>query len=271
MRSSAASEVYNRQIHNGIKIYSSWLTSLLAEWTESDLDQIRSVTEALQDRLMCCAKKSNTPGGEEGDVELQERGAELGECLELIRKGLDAPRPLPEQEEEPVESGGGFGGSEATTFGDEAERGFASTSATILPPSCLSLLSPLFFSHELNPVNPKAQGMVGVPAGLNLDLVIVPRAGRARGVINGIEEVEEEVDDFGRVKRNGKIVTAGREDDDEESRTSEKKKKGSKMGLTKKGKGKKKAIEETPEELARVCISFSFLLGLHKLILSRTR
>lgn len=237
-------------IHNGIKIYSSWLTSLLVQWTESDLDQIRSVTEALQDRLMCCAKKCNTTSGaEEQDVELQERGAELGECLELIRKGLDAPRPLasPSLDDEPT---AGFGGDE------EVERGFASTSAaTLLPPSCLSVLSPLFFSHELNPVNPKAQGMVGVPVGLNLDLVIVPRASRVRSTIEGIEDAEEEVDDFGRVKRNGKIVPIGRYEEEEVGEERKKKKVG------RKGKGKSKVIEETPEELARVrCLFDSSLV-----------
>lgn len=232
--SSLPPRILSLYLHNGVKIYASWLESLSENWEETHLDQIRSITSALESRLSTCAASS--------DIELQERAAEMGQLLELIRKGLDSPRPLASIDSQ---DSTGFGGDSADPY-DES-RGFASTSSstTLLPPSCLQLLSPTFFSHELNPVNPKAQGMVTIPPGLDLDLVIIPRA-RKKEELNLSDD--EDVDDFGRSLRKGKgRVDPGRYEEEPAKRKS------------KKGKGAKK-LGETSEELAKVSNSSHSLI-----------
>ncbi|GAA6027914.1 hypothetical protein JCM8097_001779 [Rhodosporidiobolus ruineniae] len=209
-------------VHNGVKIYASWLSALSSSWNESALEQIRSISTALESQLAECARSPH--------IELQERAAELHGLLELVRKGLDAPRPLVEA------SGSGSGSAGEGGFGGEGDaNGFASSSRA--PPASLALLEPLFFSHELNPVNPKAQGMVTDPAGLDLDAPINPSAWA--GLDDGLdEEKEEEVDEFGRPLRRTMPI--------EENGTG-KKKKGKGMGK----KGKRKEELDDPEELER--------------------
>lgn len=219
---SLSTTVLALYVHNGVKIYASWLSSLASNWEEPHLAQIISVTSALEARLADCASSN--------DIELQERAAELGQLLALVRKGLDAPRPIAEND--PTSSEG---------FGDGSEGFPQAPSTSALPPSSLSLLSPAFFSHELNPVNTKAQRMVAVPQGLDLDLVIIPRTARKEEM--NLSE-EEDVDDFGRPRvAKGKAREEVVEYDGAVRRKKPK-------GLAKKGKGKK-AIED-PEEVARV-------------------
>ncbi|KAI5481703.1 AP-3 complex subunit delta-1 [Pseudohyphozyma bogoriensis] len=226
---SVPSHIISLYVHNGVKVYASWLSALHENWDESDLEQVRSVTAALEGQLAACASNS--------DVELQERAAELGQLLELVRKGLDAPRPIAPPEN-------GFGSSSTEPYDDDDGQGFASTSApTRLPPSCLTLLSPMFFSHELNPVNPKAQGLVGVPEGLSLDLVIVPRTTSIKDELE-LDEVEEEVDDFGR--------PVGRPRGGEEEIVGEGRKKKGKGKAVGGKKSKRREVDEDPEEMARL-------------------
>ncbi|GAA6001960.1 hypothetical protein JCM10207_003012 [Rhodosporidiobolus poonsookiae] len=208
-------------IHNGVKIYASWLSALSGAWDDSALEQIRSISTALENQLAECARSEH--------IELQERAAELHGLLEIVRKGLDAPRPLLEQES--TSDGGGFGGEDGTEG-----NGFASTSRA--PPASLTLLEPLFFAHELNPVNPKAQGMVALPAGLDLD---VPINGAALALgDDGLEPSDEEpTDEFGRPLRRPQR-------EEEEVAEGKRKKKG--KGVAKKGKKR----GEDPEELARL-------------------
>ncbi|GAA5914851.1 hypothetical protein JCM6882_007820 [Rhodosporidiobolus microsporus] len=208
-------------IHNGVKIYASWLSALSgAGWDESALEQIRSISTALEAQLAECARS--------GDIELQERAAELHGLLELVRKGLDAPRPLVESSS----GGGGFGGEDPSE-GD----GFASSSRA--PPTSLTLLEPLFFSHELNPVNPKAQGMVTLPSGLDLDAPINAGGWAASLADDGLDGGEDEkVDEFGRPLRRAVVEDEG----------VGKKKKGKGRSVGK--KGKRREVED-PEELAR--------------------
>lgn len=211
------------------------MVTLESQWVESDLDQIRSVTEALQDRLAECSSAV--------DTEFQERAAELGQLLEFVKRGLDAPRPIAVRSMEEEETRGFRAEYNNEGEMEEGGEGFAAT-VPRLPPSCLSLLSPLFFSHELNPVNPKAQAMVSIPTGLNLDLVIVPRSSRKRsGVV--LNEGIEEVDDFGRPKR---VVVV--------SKLREEGKKGKSTSSSSSGKriksSKRQQVEEDPSELARV-------------------
>jgi len=119
---------------------------------------------------------------------------------------------------------------------EEAENGFSPS--TRAAPSSLTMLDSLFFLYELNPVNPKAQGMVTVPEGLDLDATINPLWGTDKDGLD-ISDAEE-VDDFGRPLR--KVVR--------EEEVTIKKKKG--KGSTKKGSSKRRGYEEDPEELERV-------------------
>ncbi|GAA6005298.1 hypothetical protein JCM11491_002650 [Sporobolomyces phaffii] len=220
--SSLPPHVLSLYIHNGVKIYASWLSSLSHDWDESNLAQIRSISSALEGQLAECARHS--------DVELQERAAELKGLLELVRTGLDAPRPLIEG----ATPDGGFE-TEKEEGSDTGERqGFASSNRA--PPSCLKILDSLFFLYELNPVNPKAQGMVALPEGLDLESTINPLWGMDRDVLELSDE--EEVDDFGRPLQ--------RKVQDE---APAKKKKG--KGTTKKGSSKKKNGREDPEDVER--------------------
>ncbi|GAA5969975.1 hypothetical protein JCM21900_001304 [Sporobolomyces salmonicolor] len=225
--SSLPAHVLSLYVHNGVKIYARWLSALAESWDESCLDQIRSISSALEGQLAECATSN--------DVELQERAAELRGLLELVRKGLDAPRPLVGAST----SHGGFG-SEGLGEQDET-NGFATSSRA--PPASLALLEPLFFSHELNPVNPKAQGMVAVPEGLDLDATINPLLGAQKDEL-AVSDAEE-VDDFGRPLRR---AVGARNEVDEGSALGKKKKKG--KGLSK--KGKRRDVDEDPEDLARL-------------------
>ncbi|GAA6063860.1 hypothetical protein JCM10212_003551 [Sporobolomyces blumeae] len=211
-------------IHNGVKIYASWLAALSDHWDESNLEQIRSVSSALEGQLSECARSS--------DVELQERAAELGGLLEIVRRGLDHPRPI----QDPSSNGdGGFGAPSDREEGRDAadENGFAATNRP--PPACLTMLSSLFFSYELNPVNPKAQGMIVVPEGLDLDASINPLGGIETDALVAPSR-SADVDEFGRPMRRAVA-----------EETTVKKKKG--KGTTK--KSKRGSAAEDPEELAQ--------------------
>ncbi|GAA5878418.1 hypothetical protein JCM8547_003594 [Rhodosporidiobolus lusitaniae] len=224
--SSLPTHVLALYIHNGVKIYASWLSALSIAWDESALEQIRSISKVLEGQLEECAKSR--------EIELQERAAELRGLLEIVRKGLDTPRPLIEGTSAGAD--GGFGG-EGGDAGEEA-GGFASSSRA--PPASLNLLDSLFFSHELNSVNAKAQSMVVPPAGFDLDAAINPG-----WTIGGSDELEaseeEEVDEFGRPLRKAVVHEA-------ESAVGGKKKKKGTKGEGK--KGKRRELED-PEELAR--------------------
>lgn len=220
--------------HNGLKIYAFWLNSLATNWSEDDLDQIRSVTSVLEAQLSSSSQST--------DLELSEKSAELLQLLQLVRKGLAAPRPVAEI----PRAQNGFGSDSSAPY-DDSQFGGPVPSLTPtppLPPRCLEILSPLFFSHELNSVNPKAQSMVIAPDGLDLDQVIVPLSLKQREGLEGT--AEEEVDDFGRPLYPHSVSV---EADDRGERKSKVKGKGTAT------KGKRRAVvdvEEDPEELARV-------------------
>ncbi|GAA5898881.1 Apl5p [Sporobolomyces salmoneus] len=215
--SSLPPHILSLWIHNGLKIYANWLSSLSHDWDESNLEQIRSITNALEGQLAECAQST--------DFELLERAAELRGLLELVRKGLDSPGSI-------VDSNGGLDGQSDDE--ETGENGFASSRRG--PPACLTMLDSLFFQYELNPVNPKAQGMVTLPEGLDLEVTINPLWGTEK---DGLEFSEDEaVDDFGRPLR--RTVP-------EEVTT--KKKKG--KGTSKKGSSKRRGVEENSEEVER--------------------
>lgn len=209
------------------------------------MDQIKSITTALEGQLAMCAASL--------DVELQERAAELAGLLGLVRKGLDAPRPKRPDVEQ-------FGGDSLDPYdptrkndGDRQDTdagGFADSSPS-LPPTSLQLLSALFSSHELNPVNPKAQGMVAVPEGLDLDASIVPRASIPRVADLDISDDADDIDPFGR-RRGG----LSKQDEERALVGSEKKKKTKVATSGKQGKSarRQRAAEEAddPDLLEKV-------------------
>lgn len=177
--STLSPRVLSLYLHNGVKIYSHWLESLADNWDEQSLEQIRSITSALEGQLVSCARSP--------DVELQQRAAELSVILAIVKKGLDAPRSTS------VVVGRGFGDDSA----DDLDPISATDSPQPAPPT-LRLLVPFFTAHELNPVNPKAQSMVAVPDGLDLDAEIVSRAAIPRVVELDLSVDDVELDGFGR-------------------------------------------------------------------------
>lgn len=204
-----------------MKIYASWLSALSSSWDESALEQIRGISAALESQLAECAKSA--------DLELQERAAELHGLLQLVRTGLDAPRPLIDAAHDEGDERG---------EGDEHANGFAAQQRA--PPESLTLLDALFFAHELNPVNPRAQGMVTLPEGLDLEVPLFEGGRWADQALREAEGRAEETDEFGRPL--GRAAVA------EEPAEGKKKKKVKGSGTGKKSKRR----EDDPEELARV-------------------
>ncbi|GAA6000116.1 Apl5p [Rhodotorula paludigena] len=207
-------------VHNGVKIYASWLSALSSSWDESALEQIRGISAALESQLAECAKSA--------DLELQERAAELHGLLQRVRTGLDAPRPLVDAAHDEGDERG---------EGDEHANGFAAQQRA--PPESLTLLDALFFAHELNPVNPRAQGMVTLPEGLDLEVPLFEGGRWADQALREAEGRVEETDEFGRPL--GRAAVA------EEPAEGKKKKKVKGSGTGKKSKRR----EDDPEELAR--------------------
>lgn len=102
-------------------------------------------------------------------------------------------------------------------------------------PSGLTILEPLFFSHELNPVNEKAQSLVAVPEGLDLESWIVPQSILP---ISQPKSLDADVDEYGRPKggfnlqANGSLLASIKKGKSKKDRseTGEKKKKKKKKG-----------------------------------------
>jgi AP-3 complex subunit delta-1 len=173
------------------------------------------------------------------------QSSELLVLLRRILTDLDVPRPSAPPAVVPSSYAG---------YDDDLTDGpgsFASSSSSHRAPRSLRLLEPFFFSYELNPVNPKAQGMVAAPEGLDLDAWIVPRATTKTGSSEWPEEEgggeeagggELEVDEYGRPKC-AEVEVA---DHDEGVSSGKKKKKGTKG---KKGKGKTKMAREGEGEV----------------------
>ncbi|KAK4058327.1 AP-3 complex subunit delta [Microbotryomycetes sp. JL221] len=186
-------------IHNGLKIYAQWLSALAQDWSESAVDQVRSISTVLEAQLTACTASD--------DIELQERAAEFKALLELVRKGLDnSPQITSNKLDQGFTSDDLDPHDSPQDDAIDASGAVDSKSYLRVPPS-LTLLEPLFFSHELNPVNPKAQGMVALPAGLDIDAAIVPEA-MSRLVLPE-DKPEGEVDAFGRRTRDPLAKEAG--------------------------------------------------------------
>lgn len=200
------------------------------------------MTVALEAQLVLCA--SNTA------VELQERGAELSQLLDLVKHGLDAPRPTKSSPSN--DEGFDSNGAGDDPYAEPEETGgFASTSKA--PPRCLTLLSPLFFSHELNPVNPKAQSLVAIPEGLDLDASVVPRMSMWIRDELELGDGEGEVDEYGRPIGKAKLVV----DEEDVGRSDGKRRQGKGKAVSSKQWKRK---EDDPKELARVRHLTSYLL-----------
>lgn len=230
---NSSPKILAQYYHNGLKLYSYWLSTLASTstWDESiHKDSVREVTIALMGKL-----GSVGLSGEVGDdVELLERCSEAKGLLDLVRKGLDGPR-IVRRETSPSFNSNGFNNDN-----DAEEGGF---NAPLEPPLALLLLTKLFTSHELNPVNSKAQSMVQIPDGLDLNLVINPTSMRRSPVV---EEEKREVDDYGRF--------IGRVKEEERNESEDRKGKGKERSGGIIRRSRRKEIVEDPVEIAKVSL-----------------
>ncbi|SCZ98801.1 BZ3500_MvSof-1268-A1-R1_Chr3-1g05630 [Microbotryum saponariae] len=220
--------------HNGVKIFAHYLHSLASSWNESDaatLEQIRALSTALEEQMRTFA------GHEE--MELQEQAASLGQTLSWVRAGLDHRLPVSNQV-------GGFGSSSLDPYDPITDDAVGAGPLAKPEPASLRWLEPLFFAHELNPVNPKAQGMVAVPEGLDLGKRIVMRDSSVSGIRD--EEASGQVDAFGR-----RLQGSGSDEALEKGKAKKSRTKGTKEGKTRRRKASQ-AVEENddPEEMARL-------------------
>jgi AP-3 complex subunit delta-1 len=162
------------------------------------------------------------------------KSSELAILLRRILADIDVPRPattstIPFAGYDPMDGSESFASSAYDAARQETSRA---------PPS-LSLLEPLFLSYELNPVNPRAQGMVAPPESLDLDSWIVPGGGLSAADEDASDDelkgVGLEVDEYGRSKFPEIAETPGM-DGGRGGAGKKKKKKGT--AKAKKGKGR---------------------------------
>lgn len=181
-------------VHNSVK-----LLSHLATVEGRDLD-----VSVIRERLLLCLHTCASRG--RGDVEIIERASQLEAILELFLSAFDAfkaaqPRPAPASQ-----SSDGEWGSEPT----ETEQPDRSPAA---------ILSNVFVgAYELNPVNAKAQSLVGLPEGLDLDAWIVPPSSSADDTERGgaSSTKADDVDEYGRPRRTLVGRSAAQEEEVEE-------------------------------------------------------
>ncbi|SCV74260.1 BQ2448_6692 [Microbotryum intermedium] len=220
--------------HNGVKIFARYLNSLASSWNDSDsatLEQIRTLATALEEQMRTFA------GHEE--MELQERAASLAQTLSWVRSGLDQKMPVSNHR-------GGFASDSLVPYDPTNDDAVGTTPLPKPEPASLQWLEPLFFAHELKPVNPKAQGMVAVPEGLDLGQRIVVRGSSASGIFD--EEARGQVDAFGR-----KFQSLGNTEASERGKPKNSRKKGTKESKTRRKKPSRAVEDEDdPEEMARL-------------------
>lgn len=244
---NSSPKILAQYYHNGLKLYSYWLSTLASTstWDESiHKDSVREVTIALMGKLDSVGS-SNGVGGIGDDVELLERCSEAKGLLDLVKKGLDGPR-IDRRESSPSLSSNGFNNQEESENDEEDKGGF---NAPLEPPLALLLLTKLFTSHELNPVNPKAQSMVQIPDGLDLNLVINPISMRRPPIV---QEEKREVDDYGR------YIGRAREEVERDG-SGDRKGKGKERSGGIIRKSRRKEIVEDPVEIARVSFDIRFV------------
>ncbi|ORY34975.1 armadillo-type protein [Naematelia encephala] len=191
--------------------------------------------------LVASVKSGVSPFISHSDIEVQERAAELLQLLNFVEADISTHVP-------PIK----------TVNGDDTvpglEGGFEAESSGPPYPKSLFLFQPLFTSHELNAVAYRAQEVVQIPEGLDLDREIIPGGGF------GEIDVEEEVDESEVEKEKldlGEGGGAGMEElrkvlrEQEERERNGKGKSGRKKGKGKKIEGEVMSVEEKEERAKR--------------------
>ena len=214
-------------LHNGAKIYASWFTSLAANWSDSDVQQANAITKILEDRLKECSASE--------DASLREVSSQLAELLQVVDARLEVLAATPTQ---PEESEGEKKAEKEHVDKDARAKASALAQAT-------AVLESLFFSYELNPVNPRAQSMVEVPENLDLETPRVARETLEQELEAMMAADRAEVDDYGRPLRPTLMSMVETEPlDAPEGKKKKKKNKEAKQGKGEKKRKKKSRVAE---------------------------
>jgi AP-3 complex subunit delta-1 len=157
-------------IHSAAKAFGHWAAEASERWSkfmhEDAQELVASILQALK------------PYRSSGEIEVQERAANISQLFQFIEADLAAHKP-PSAAAHQAEAIDGM------------DEGFASSSGSNDPPfpKSLFLLQPLFTSYEMTSVAYKAQESVRIPDGVDLDTEIVAGGGFAAG-----DEEDEESD-----------------------------------------------------------------------------
>ncbi|CAG8646048.1 270_t:CDS:2, partial [Paraglomus occultum] len=123
-------------VHNVLKIYAYWAKSHTYNWDEDAKEDLLRVTTLIDEKFgMFCSCT---------DLEVQERAHNVRAIISVVREQLTSNVPVQ---------------TDKTDNYDMSETA----------PAVIDELYNLFFAYELNPVAPKAQKKVPIPAGLDLD------------------------------------------------------------------------------------------------------
>ncbi|KAI0059437.1 Adaptor protein complex AP-3 delta subunit, partial [Artomyces pyxidatus] len=129
-----------------MKLFGTWASQLSQEWEEDDLPRVKDVVDTIRTRMSDFASSP--------EIEVQERAANALQLFSFIHADLASFHPRPDSIVELPDS-------------------FESTNSQPAYPKSLLLISPLFSTYDLNPVNPAAQANVPIPDGLDLESWIV--------------------------------------------------------------------------------------------------
>lgn len=151
------------------KIFGHWAASLASEWSQRRLTDLRSTLEEFIDRLECVQGVD--------DLEVQERASTTLQLLRFIQAEIKSHNAPPDP----------------SADGPDMPNAFADGNVSY--PKSLYLISPLFSAYEMNPVSVKAQELVPVPEGLDLNAVLVAPSAYALGQDDDEWEVASDRDD----------------------------------------------------------------------------
>ena len=164
-------------LHNGLKLVARRCSALARGSLPLADDVVLELRRTLTNAIEACGPSASRGGTDDDDaLELVARASQVGALLRLLVAAMDEPTPTPPQK-----------------WADEAQA-----ADDVPAPTYLSLLSPLFDTFELGPVNAKAQGLIAPPEGLNLDHWIGPPPVDSED--DAPRRAVGEVDEFGRPK-----------------------------------------------------------------------
>ncbi|KAI9632944.1 putative delta adaptin-like subunit of the clathrin associated protein complex [Dioszegia hungarica] len=222
-------------LHATLKILGTYLATSSSRWSADQHAQTRDLVSSVQAGI--------APFLGHGDIEVQERAAELDVFLKIIAADLGSHKPPISANATAISTD--IPGLEVG-FGSSTGTGPAGAGDQPNYPKSLFLLQPLFTAHELNAVGSSAQAAVPIPEGLDLDRDIVPGGGWVGVDDDDMLELESEGE-----KEEVDLGQGGGEGMDELRRVI---REGGKKGRGKgKGKGKKTedGVMESKEERDR--------------------